>query len=179
MAFNKNEPQDTTKIRNLSTILTDNFTGIQEGDASFAPWALNLIRRNGAAPSVDPTAIADNIILYSKDSSAGQAELYAINEASGISQITGGAPTATTTGSVFIPGGIIIKWGQFTFSGNTNTQAYATPFPTSGLCTLISPFNNIAATREFYVSTWDANGFTTRTNAAVSNQSYTYISIGI
>lgn len=172
MAFLKTEPTDQTKIRNLGEVLRANFVAMQEGDSSYAPWALNFIRRDGEAPSDDPTQIADNIILYSKDSAAGKSELYAINEDGNSYQMTSGVPINGVNGESFLPGVANtnkLKWGQFTLAANTETIKYAVTggfqdlglnaFPNNTYAVFLTPINS-GGIGNFRISTQDANGFT-------------------
>lgn len=119
MAFDKTEPQDTTKIRNLGTVIRPNWVAIQEGESTFLPWSINLANRTPIAPPDDPAAIANAFLLYCKDDALGNAELFGINESSNVVQFTKGASSPGSSGTTFIPGGVILKWGQASANGNT------------------------------------------------------------
>lgn len=178
MAFDNTQPTNTTKLRNLGVVIRPNWLAIETADATFLPQAINLANRTPLGVPTDPAAIANSYILYCKQDGAGNPQLYGIDTASNILQFTSGLPTKATTGTTFLPGGVIMKWGQFTFTGTTTTQNFVTPFPTSALCVVGTPFNTAAGASNWRVSTWNANGVTFTTAAAVTNASFTYIAIG-
>lgn len=78
--------------------------------------------------SADPATAADELSLYSKDTS-GNTRLYLRQENSGtVFQMTGDDPVASTNGSSFLPGGLIIKWGRVTTNGSgVGTATFSFP----------------------------------------------------
>lgn len=86
MAFDKTLPSNSTKIRNYPTVLTDNFAAIEEGDLTLVHWQVNFIERNavpGAPPPAnDPTRQDDTMILFSKQDSGGETELFFLDDRS-------------------------------------------------------------------------------------------------
>jgi hypothetical protein len=112
MAFDPALPANSTKLRLAPGVIQDNWVAIQEAQTSFKPYAVNLNNRTPLGVANDPAAIADAYITYCKDDGAGNAELFGINESSQITQFTKGAPTLAATGNVFLPGGLILAWGQ-------------------------------------------------------------------
>ena len=76
MAFDKTQPTDTTKIRNLGVVIRPNWVAIEEADSTFRPYALNLQNRTPLGVSNDPASIADTYILYEKDDGSGNPELF-------------------------------------------------------------------------------------------------------
>jgi hypothetical protein len=178
MAWVITEPTDSTKIRNLGIVIRPNWAAIDSGDATFKPKALNFADRTVAGIAVDPTAIADAFIMYCKTDTAGNSELYGINETSGILQFTRGVPTVGTSGSLFLVGGVILKWGQFTMSGTSWPVSYVGgAFPTNTLCVNLSPMNSTAASSNYRTGSWSAGSFNIHTNS-VSGAMFTYIAIG-
>lgn len=120
MVWDVSQPTDTTKIRNLGTVIRPNWQAIQEADSTFKPYALNLDNRTPLAVPNDPAAIADSYILYCKDDAAGDPQLFGIDASSNIVQFTGGAPTLATAGRVFLPGGLLLQWNRVSAaSGST------------------------------------------------------------
>lgn len=82
MAWDKTLPANATKIRNYPTVLTDNFSAVEEGDDSLLLWKINLYERNAipSAPPTDPARIDDTFQLYGKnDSTSGEVELFGID----------------------------------------------------------------------------------------------------
>ena len=99
MAFDKTQPTNQTKLRNVGTVIRPNWVAIEEADESFKPYAINFTNRNPLAASNDPSAIDDSYILYSKQSEEGEPELYGIDQEGNVVQITdqgslGGPETA-------------------------------------------------------------------------------------
>lgn len=158
MAFDKTQPTDTTKIRNLGVVIRPNWQAIAEADSTFQPWALNLIDRTGAAiVPTDPAAISTSYILYSKQDSGGNKELFGISPAGNILQLTKGAASAGANGETCLPGGILIKWGSATKTGSS-TVTFAsvglTNFPNNCFAVLAQPINsNLPTVANDYVYT--------------------------
>jgi len=87
MTWNITSPTDTTKLRNLGVEIRPHWEAIETADSTFKPQALNLADRTALGIDNDPTAIADTIILYSKQDGAGKPQAYAIDPDSGIAQV--------------------------------------------------------------------------------------------
>jgi hypothetical protein len=76
VAFDKTQPTDTTKIRNLGVVIRPNWVAIEQGDDTFRPLAENLQNRTPSALPPDPTLLADTSKLYCKEDGSGVAELF-------------------------------------------------------------------------------------------------------
>jgi len=137
MAWDKTLPQGSTKIRNLGDVITPNWDAIETADSTFLPQALNLADRDALAIASDPTAIADSVILYSKQDAAGNPQAYFIDPSSNVIQMTTGLPIGAATGSSNLPGGIIIKWGPCNANGAGLINTFTTPFPNA--CWVVIP----------------------------------------
>jgi hypothetical protein len=83
MAFDATEPADTTKIRNLGTVLRANFAAQEDGDDTFNPARINLAKQGSA-----PTEAADICKIYTKDGTAGHTELFIKDDNGTETQIT-------------------------------------------------------------------------------------------
>lgn len=82
MAWDRDLPADTTKIRNGPLEIRNNNEAIEEADASFRPYALNLINRATVAPPISntPANVTDATVVYSRTGAvSGLAELYSLN----------------------------------------------------------------------------------------------------
>lgn len=90
MAFDKTQPTDTTKIRNLGTVIRPNWDAIETADSTFKPYAINLQNRTPLGVSNDPATIADSSIIYVKDDGAGNPELYSKDGSGNIIQMSEG-----------------------------------------------------------------------------------------
>ncbi len=106
-------------------------------------------------------------LFYSRDNSAGTL----------VQLTTAIVPLLATSGYSFIPGNMIVQWGQTSFSGSTGTVSFPIAFPTSALVVLISPFNSTAGSSSAYVQTWGATTFTVQ-NAASGTNAFTFLAIG-
>lgn len=129
MPFDKSQPTNTTKIRNLGTVIRPNWDAIELGDASFKPIALNLANRTPAVVPIDPAAIANVYQLYCKEDSHGNKQIYAEDPNAKIMQITNSAtPVSAVHGYTWLPGGFLMQWGYVTAlagGGSTNINFVA------------------------------------------------------
>jgi hypothetical protein len=122
MVFDKTQPTNTTKIRNLGVVIRPNWQAIEEADATFKPQAINFPNRTVLGIAVDPPAIADTMVLYCKTNSGGNTVMYAKDPASRISQITGSVqPVRAVNGYTWLPGGMMMQWGLAHANGSANT----------------------------------------------------------
>ena len=121
MAFEKTEPTDTTKLRNLGTVIRPNWEAMVTADSTFMPEALNLADRTALGVANDPTALVDSVIAYSKQDGAGKPQAYTIDPDSVISQLTGGSTSSSVNGGT--AGGTIKK--VVIFVGTTKLILYS------------------------------------------------------
>lgn len=113
MAFDKTQPTNTTKIRNLGVVIRPNWAAIESGDSSFKPQAINFSNRTVAGLPVNPAAIADTMVMYSKSDASGKTQLYTIDPDSHVTQISAAvAPLSAQNGYSWLPGGMLIQWGM-------------------------------------------------------------------
>lgn len=175
MTFDKTQPTDTTKLRNLGIVIRPNWEAIQSADLSFIPEALNLANRTPLAADNDPTANDDTFILYSKDDGAGNQQIYSRSPSpsSNIIQLTAGAPTATDDGTSYLPGGIIIKWGADSATPAGNPVSFPINFPNACWEVIITPTGSTG--RAASIDNKLVGGFTAY---ATNSVSIGYIAIG-
>jgi len=110
MAYDKTQPTDTTKIRNLGVVIRPNWVAIEDGDDTFRPLAVNLQNRTPSASPNDPVLLADTSKLYCKDDGSGVAETFDMDAAGNIIQMTeagklGSQNTGIYTNSISFDGG--------------------------------------------------------------------------
>ena len=153
--WDASNPNDNEKISRLGTVIRPNWQAIQIGDSTFQPQAMNFANRTAVTPAiaVDPTAITNAYIVYSKTDGSGNTELFGIGPTSGAVQLTKGTPINGSSGSTYIPGGMILKWGQFTVATHHTNVLFASAFPTAIQTVLVSPFLG-APTGAYYVTAW-------------------------
>lgn len=124
MSWDKTQPTDTTKLRNLGVVIRPNWEAIETADSTFIPEALNLADRTAAGLANDPTAIADTVILYSKQDASGDPQAYVIDPSSVITKLTGGSLTAAASGKLVLPNGLTFIWGSGTATGTFVTKSF-------------------------------------------------------
>ena len=108
MVFNAALPADETKIRDIGVVIRPNWAAINTADETFAPAAINLSNQGGALG-----AFATQYRLFSdSDATTAYTELFGVNSNGDVQQITNGSPTKAATGSTFLPGGLVLAWGQ-------------------------------------------------------------------
>ncbi len=183
MTWDPTLPADNSKIRNLGTEIRPNWEAIEEGDASFLPQALNLKNRTLLSPTpADPTAISGAYVLFSKESTeTGISELFGINANSVVTQFSNAANVLDLfTGSFFIPGGLIIKWGAV-INLNDTPVTYPVPFPNGTISVQLTAkgVSGAGTSIPSYVLTSPngKEGFTLYT-AVGSAVTYSYLAIG-
>lgn len=119
MAWDKTLPSNTTKIRNYPTVLTDNFSAIEEGDLTLTHWQVNFIERNavpGAPPPAnDPTRQDNTMILFSKQDGGGNTELFFLDDRSPANNIQ------LTENGYIGSSSTKISLNEFTFDSGTTT----------------------------------------------------------
>jgi hypothetical protein len=128
MAFDKTQPTNTTKLRNLGVVIRPNWDAIETADSTFIPEALNLTDRTAAGLANDPTAISDAMIAYSKQDGSGNPQLYAIDPSSNITQLTGGSSTQASNGKLLLPNGLTLIWGSLSITNAWVTYAFPGAF---------------------------------------------------
>ncbi len=161
MAFDKAEPQDTTKIRNLGVVIRPNWVAIEQADDTFRPIALNLQNRTPDPSANDPGTLANTSKIYVKDDSAANPELFSKDGSGNIIQMSevgklGSKNTAMAASNItFDDAGfsvdnanIVTAWGYFNSSGvfqhGQNMATAGSPHPSTGVYNLITTavFNN-------------------------------------
>lgn len=144
MVWDITQPTDTTKIRNLGIVIRPNWQAIQEADATFKPYAMNFDNRTPLAVPNDPTAIADSYILYCKEDTAGNPELFGIDPSSVISQFTSTDRTLAQTGYALLAPGFLLQWGRGFMAGGTASLTVTFPkaFSATAWTVTSTPYNN-------------------------------------
>lgn len=111
MAWDTNQPADTTKIRDLGVVIRANNTAIAGGDTSLAPPRWNIANTGGTPP-----ATASMVRIYGDNDSAGNAQIFSIDPSSNKSRLTS-TPIASSQAPVTV-----------TISGNTATLSYSNSY---------------------------------------------------
>lgn len=127
--------------------------------------------------AVDATTAINEVAVYSKDDGAGNTRLYLRQESAGtVIQMSDRDPVVAASGETFLPGGLLIKWGQIAAATNAVAQAFPTAFPNN--CFSVTVTENIAtALSNIGVNGFTAANFTFRTSAAGAVP-ITYLAIG-
>lgn len=172
MAWDKTQPQNSTKLRNGPAVIRPNWDAIETADSTFIPEALNLTDRTAAGLPNDPTALADVVILYSKQDVAGKPQGYTIDPDSVITKLTGGTQTEAVKGHILFPGGIKINWGTVASNANVPVpELFESAFTTAVYSITLTPRSDTGSSRTAVVDTTTAPtvaGFSVRsTNAGL------------
>lgn len=138
MAFDATLPQSTTTIRNLSTVIPDNWAAIASADSSFSPDGFNFAQQGSALG-----ALATTFRLFSQ-ASGGNTELFGINSNGDITQFTSGSPTLAIPGSMFLPGGILVQWGYEVNATDNVAISFGTAFSAAAYYVGLFPVNNVS-----------------------------------
>lgn len=122
MAYDSTQPTNTTKLRNVGVVIRPNWIAIEDGDPTFKPKAINLNNRTPLGVPNDPAAIANSYVLYSKQDPAGNVQLYGIDPASRVTQMSlAVSPSSAANGYTWLAGGMLMQWGQAHANGSANT----------------------------------------------------------
>lgn len=125
-------------------------------------------------PTTDPGILA----LYNKTGSGGS-ELYMVrdnNAGTDVALTTSkiGAPIASTNGASWLPGGILIQWGQATKTTG-GTVTFTAAFPTAVFSVLVTVLENNNNRHFVHVKTIALNSFTVASrDASGSDESNTF-----
>jgi hypothetical protein len=93
------------------------------------------------AQSSDPVNLSGEISTYSKAIS-GVTEQFVIRDAVTTAiQMTRGTPSLGTSGRTFLPGGLLLQWGQGS-SGTTINFTFSTPFNNPPYSLQVTPLAN-------------------------------------
>lgn len=147
-SWNSNLPQNNTKIRDYPTVLTNNFNALEKGDLTLKNWQVNLIERNsvpGAPPPTnDPTRSDDTMIVFCKQDSSGETELFVMDDRNpaNIIQFTengnmGSQNTPIYGSSISFDGGTSSMNGIHQVSGWLRVAANGSIISTSGDLTVV------------------------------------------
>lgn len=192
MTYNRNIPQATDNISVSQGQILSNFQAIDSGTTGegigFARDHITMTdASNGGMHNIvdyyvnqssDPT-LSGVSALYTKSVSS-LSQLFFRNS-SAILQLTGAA-TVANPGSVFLPGGLIMKFGNFGMAFGVVSQevTYPTPFTTAYYSVVLtSSSSNSLNTAGISTSLTDETGFTAiRASAPASSLTYFYIALG-
>ena len=182
MAWDKTKPANSSKLRNLGVEIRPNWEAIESADNTFKPQGLNFDDRTALGIANDPTAIADAVIAYCKQDDSGDPQLYAINPASVISQLTGPF-SAAASGTTTIQGGIVLKWGTSNGNGAGIVNTFGTAFPNNCWAVVLTGYTSADNRNICRVTAKTVNNFTFKTyrgdsGTAGGAESAYYIAIG-
>jgi len=126
----------------------------------------------------DPATAANEISLYSKDT-GGNTRLFMRQESSGtVIQLSGANPTVATSGSTFLPGGLILKWGVRATPSDGSTVTFSGgAFPNNVFAVTLAERRNGTSVTSTYFTSLTTSGFTIRTSTG-SNDAVHYMAIG-
>jgi len=186
MTFQPTIPKSTDLISVSQGDILNNFTAIGTS------FDVNHIDFNAAGAGKhkfvempnqagDPAGAATEGTIYTKV--ATQTELFFRRDAGTVVQMTNGTPNIVgPNGTTFLPGGVILKWGQFNMAGGVTSQAVVF------IGTFVGGVHSIVLTQTssnsgneagINVGTITTGGFTAFRGATpASNLTYFYFAIG-
>ena len=186
MTFNPNIPQPNDIPSQSQAQILTNFQQLNTVfDVDHVPFNDGTAANRGKHDQstyielgADPTTLSGELAVYSKDN-AGATTLYLRQESNGsVIQMSGPNPTPGASGTTFLPGGLLLKWGIL----NNPTDSAVVTFPDGGFpsnaysLTFAISRNGTSSTVTYYTGLTNTQ-FTVRTNSA-SNDALTYIAIG-
>ena len=127
MAWDATQPADNTKIRNLGTVIRANNEAIGTGDTTFTPESVNYANRTPLGSTNNPSALSDSYRVYCKEDANSNAELFGIDDAGKISQLTSRRSSVASTGYSMIAPGLMMQWSSESISGATGTATVTFP----------------------------------------------------
>jgi hypothetical protein len=183
--YTANIPQSGDQISQSQPLILANFQSLQDAQDRNHVALSDTVNRGKhnfvemPAQGSTPVTAVGEIELHGK-AIGGTTQLYCSrdNDVGTLTQLTTAiVPLVATSGYSFIPGGMIIQWGQVNFSGSTGVVNFPTAFPVDALMVVASPFNANAGASSFYISTWNSTTFTIKKSGS-SSTSFTYYAVG-
>ncbi len=128
------------------------------------------------AQAADPGSVSGQSVHYSKVVGTSTEEFIQRDGTATAIQLTtlAGNPVAAQTGQSFLPGGIVIKWGQAVVQPSGTTVAFSPAFPNNCFQVVMTPDSNTA--RGLAENSINASGF--RAYGENSNTTIHYIAVG-
>ena len=175
-------------------LITNNFTAIQQDlDANHVTITDTVNRGKHKfvempIQSGAQTTTGGEGELHTQDEGDGTSQLYYSrdNLSGTLVQLTTNLipdiSFSNTAGMSFLPGGIIIQFGDFSFTGTasytySSGSPYNQAFPNKTVVVIAGPSNGAAASAGWNISNWDSTGFTV-VHGSGSTTKITWIAIG-
>lgn len=158
MTYNPSIPQSTDLISQSQSQILTNFS---QANTAFSVdhTAFDVVSNQGKHKKVtlveqsDPVTSANEMALYSKDLAA-VTTLYMRKESNGtVIQMSAQDPTIASSGSTFLPGGIIMKWGNTGVVSDNSVVTFASAFPTACWGVVITIIDPNATSKTINVKT--------------------------
>lgn len=202
MPYNKENPANTEKIRNLGAVLRPNFKALEEGSETdpdsqkLKYWSLNLYSRDDipSAPGSDAAQVTDAFVLFSKDGAdSNKPELFGRYESGEIVQISNFPPniapaTFPNNGETFLSGGLLMKYAlsdqlgssstvTLTWAGTGANELGLTSFPNECFNVQVTPFSSNSGSNVPRITAVTKDDFTFVTSN-ITNGQYFITAIG-
>lgn len=183
MTFTPNIPQSGQSLGATRTLVNGNFTNYNNliSQDHFAPNNGNQGKHKQSTyvEVSNPTTAANEIAVYAKDA-AGVSQLFMRRESNGtVIQMSVGDPVVGANGSTFLPGGIILKWGEYVSGGDGAAISFVSPFPTTCWLVILTPISGSTVNSTIFVraASVTASQFITD-KAGSSNYPIRFMAIG-
>ncbi len=178
--ISESQGQLLTNFTQLNTVFDIDHVAFNDGTAANRGKHNQVTIIQGAS---DPTTLANENALYSKDD--GGSQLFFRKESDGtVIQMTADDPVSATRGSSFLPGtsvnGLLINWGQDTTIGQDTTFTFPTAFSAAPFSIVTTEHSGVSGSSPVKISTATAatsTQFTVRRTAG-NNRLFSWIAIG-
>ena len=186
MSYNPNIPQASDIPSQSQGEMLTNFSQLNTVfDVDHVPFNDGTVSNRGKHDQstyielgADPSTAANEVAVYCKDV-GGNSRLFMRQESAGtVIQLSGANPTSGTSGSTFLAGGLIIKWGVRTSPSDGVSVTFAGgAFPNNVFALTLGERRNGTSQTSTYFTSLTTSGFIIRTNTG-SNDALHYIAIG-
>jgi hypothetical protein len=159
--FSVSQPQIKANFAQIATAFNvdhEDFNAVNEGKHAKVTFP---------EQASDPTTSSNEVAIYSKDDGSGNTRVYYRPPSNGtVYQLTGPDPSAATNGYSYLPGGLLLQWGQHT---TTNTTSQTISFNTNFSATAY----NVSVTYEVDSNSSNVRNFVNVQEGTISNSGFT------
>ncbi len=126
----------------------------------------------------DPTTLVNEVAVYSKDS-GGNSRLFMRQESNGtVIQLSGANPTIATSGSTFLAGDLILKWGVLATPADGDPVTFGGgAFPNNVFALTMAESRNGTSNTATYFTALTTSGFTYKSSTG-ANDAVHYMAMG-
>jgi len=153
MGWDATKPGDTVKIRSIAGEIRTNWDAIEQGlDAggtALKYYTIQLANRSLIVPPVAANPTTDSTIFHHFSKSDGvNVEWYTKSPTGTVTQMSRGDPVVAASGSTYLPGGLLLKWGTASIpaAAGTTDVTFNTQFTTAVYSVVVTERTTSAST---------------------------------